>query len=211
MRTAKSYHSNLAFLDLLFNMIVGFVFLFVVSYMLINITKADTKIVTKAEFIITLTWDTDNPDDVDLWVEDPEERVLFFRKKEVGLMHLDRDDLGSINDTIITATGVKIVYPFNQEIATIRGFIAGQWVVNVHMFNKRTIEVTNVEVKIEKLNPVVQLIAHEKVQMFSKGEEITMARFLMNPEGIIIEVNNNPKPIIQKYLMKSELGYGLEQ
>jgi len=33
-------------------------------------------------------------------LQDPAGNVLHFRQKDVGLAHLDRDDLGKINDII---------------------------------------------------------------------------------------------------------------
>ena len=51
----------------------------------------------KAEYIITVTWEDNSPDDIDTWVEDPEGNVIWFRSPEVDLLHLDRDDRGLIN------------------------------------------------------------------------------------------------------------------
>ena len=88
------------FTDLLFNVLLGFTFLFLVAIMFMN-PKARTGIIDpKAEYILTVAWADNNPDDVDVWVEDPEGRLVWFRAPEVGLLHLDRDDRGLVNDTI---------------------------------------------------------------------------------------------------------------
>ena len=182
MRPRRIYYNNTSFLDLLFNTLVGFVFLFIIAFMLINpsIKKADIK--TKAEFVITVTWDDKSRDDVDTWLQDPTGNVLHFRQKDVGLAHLDRDDLGKINDTLRLEDGREIVYPHNQELTTIRGFLTGEWVLNVHMYSKRDPNPTLVEVRIDKLNPKVETLFYKKIVMKSRWEEITVTRFVMtNP------------------------------
>ena len=71
MRPRRIYYNNTSFLDLLFNTLVGFVLLFIISFLLINpsLKKADIK--TKAEFVITVTWSDNSHDDVDTWLQDP--------------------------------------------------------------------------------------------------------------------------------------------
>ena len=55
----------------------------------------------KAEYIITVDWDDSLEDDVDLWVKDPNGEIVSYLKKDAGWLHLDRDDRGVINDTVI--------------------------------------------------------------------------------------------------------------
>jgi hypothetical protein len=201
MRPRRIYYNNTSFLDLLFNTLVGFVFLFIVAFLLINpsIKKADIK--TKAEFVITVTWNDNSQDDVDTWLEDPVGDVVHFRQKDVGLAHLDRDDLGKTNDVIILDDGSKVEYPHNQELTTIRGFVPGEWVLNVHMYCKRDLDPTPVEVRIDKLNPTVQTIFYKKILMKTKWEEITVTRFVMTNQGDIISWDELPKSLIQHALL----------
>jgi hypothetical protein len=184
-------------LDLLFNTLVGFVFLFIIAFMLINpsIKKADIK--TKAEFVITVTWDDKSRDDVDTWLQDPTGNVLHFRQKDVGLAHLDRDDLGKINDTLRLEDGREIVYPHNQELTTIRGFLTGEWVLNVHMYNKRDANPTLVEVRIDKLNPRVETIFYKEIVMKRRWEEVTVTRFVMTNQGDVIDWDDLPKNLLK--------------
>ena len=201
MRPRRIYYNNTAFLDLLFNTLVGFVFLFIVAFLLINpsINKADIK--TKAEFVITVTWNDNSLDDVDTWLEDPVGNVLHFRQKDIGLAHLDRDDLGKVNDVIILDDGSRVEYPHNQELTTIRGFIPGEWVLNIHMYSKRDLDPTPVEVRIDKLNPKVQTVFYKKILMKAKWEEITVTRFVMTNQGDIISWDELPKSLIQHALL----------
>lgn len=206
-RSFKAYHANISFLDLLFNTVLGFAVFFIIAFILMSIQKSKTEsnIKTNAEYVVTLTWDNESPDDVDLWIRDPQERIMFFREKEKGLMHLDRDDLGLQNDEITTPDGRKITYPFNQEIGTIRGFISGEWIINIHMYNKRSINPTVVTVKIEKLNPSVKLVLLEKYTIVKKGDEITVIRIMMDANGGIISVDKLFTSLVMKRLFSHEL------
>jgi hypothetical protein len=192
----RRYHNNTSFLDVLFNALLGFVFLFIVAFMAINVSSKKGTIETKAEFVITVTWDEKSQDDVDTWLQDPTGNVLFFRQKDIGLAHLDRDDLGIINDKVMTTGGEKIEYIYNQELTTIRGFIAGEWVLNLHMYNKRDSGVVTATVVIDKLNPRAATIFKKTIQMTTTGEEITVARFTMDAQGEITNWDDLPKSLV---------------
>ena len=121
------------FTDLLFNALLGFVFMFLIAFMLINPISDTGKIDPKAEVLVTMTWPDLHPDDIDLYVEDPNGGVVWYHVKESGLMHLDRDDRGNYRDTI-TVDGEKIQNSLNQETVTVRGIIPGEFVVNIHHY-----------------------------------------------------------------------------
>lgn len=94
MATNRKYHSNVSFLDLLFNLVVGFVMLFIIAFILIRPITENKQIEQKAEYIITVTWPEEYYDDVDVWLRNPNEEVVSFKQTEIGLMHLDRDEIG---------------------------------------------------------------------------------------------------------------------
>ena len=88
-RRHRSYGSQVAFIDLLFNTLVGFVFLFVMAFILINPIAKKSNVDIVAEYIIKITWPTDSPDDIDLWMRDPLGNFVGFKSKDVGLMSLN--------------------------------------------------------------------------------------------------------------------------
>src|SRR6201986_5494837 len=61
----------------------------------------DGKIDSKAEFIITMDWPDNHPDDLDLFVQDPLGNIAWYRHREAGFLTLDRDDRGGGDDFII--------------------------------------------------------------------------------------------------------------
>jgi hypothetical protein len=160
-----------------------------------SIKKAD--ITTKAEFVITVTWSDDSRDDVDTWLQDPAGNVLHFRQRDVGLAHLDRDDRGKTNDTITLDDGHRVEYTHNQELTTIRGFLTGEWVLNVHMYSKIDANPILVEVRIDKLNPKVETVFYKKIVMKSRWEEVTVTRFVMTNQGDIIDWDDLPKTLVK--------------
>ena len=193
----RRYHTNLPFLDLLFNVLIGFVFLFIVSFLLINPIAKRADIEVKAEFLITVFWPDNLEDDVDIYVEDPAGNLVWFKSREPGLMHLDRDDLGKRNDEVVTAAGT-ILFPENREIVTLRGIVPGEYVVNVHCYFKVAVDPVPVTVQIDKINPY-SVVLRETVDLANKGEEITVTRFSINAKGKVTNVNKLPKKLVQEW------------
>ena len=191
----RQYHSNLPFVDLLFNVLIGFVFLFIVSFLLINPIAKRADIEVKAEFLITVTWPDNLEDDVDTYVEDPAGNLVWFRSREPGLMHLDRDDLGKRNDEVVTAAGT-ILFPENREIVTLRGIVPGEYVVNIHMYFKVGQEPVPVTIQIDKINPY-SVVLRKTIELKSKGDEVTVARFSVKSNGDVIDVNKLPKKLVE--------------
>jgi hypothetical protein len=184
------------FTDLLFNALLGFTFLFLVAIMFMN-PEAKTGIIDpKAEYIITITWGDNRPEDIDTWVEDPDGRVIWFRNTEAGLLHLDRDDRGLLNDTI-TINGEEIQNPLNQEVVTLRGVVKGEYVVNLHYYNDEgTNKSVDVNVRLVKVNPALEIIYYGTVTMDKQGDEKTAIRFVINRDGKISNINFLPKQIV---------------
>ena len=197
----KSYNSNTSFLDILFNTLVGFVLLFIIAFLLISPVKKKKEIEQKAEYVITVTWPGKLSDDVDSWLEDPTGKVMYFRKREVGLMHLDRDDLGTLNDSQFVPGIGFVNYPFNREITTIRGIMPGEYVFNVHLYRKTSgggsVPVT---VILEKLNPHVKLLYSKTVALTTFWEEKTIIRFVLNVDGEVTESFFIYKPLVEKVI-----------
>ena len=185
------------FQDMLFNALLSFTFMFLVAFMLINPVADDAKIDPKAEFLITVTWPDNHPDDMDLYVQDPQGGLVWYKGREAGLMHLDRDDRGNFRDTI-TVDGVRIQNPLNQETVSMRGYMAGEYTVNVHQYLATSIsDHIPVSVKIEKLNPVVSLVYYATLDMHDQREE-TVARFTLDNDGKVVGMNFDQKSLARR-------------
>ena len=177
------------FTDLLFNVLLGFVFLFFITILFINpITKLGN-VNLKAEFIITLDWKDSLPDDIDLWVQDPNGEVVSYLKKDAGWLHLDRDDQGEINDKV-TINNQEIIYPINREVVTLRGIIPGEYIVNVYMYSNPSSRPVDINLTIEKVNPSLKLVYFNNSTLIKKDTEITLARFNLDSQGKYTSLNS---------------------
>ncbi len=200
----KRRESADAFTDLLFNALLGFVFMFAVAVIFMNPIAKTGVIDTKAEYLITVTWPDGNPSDVDTWTQDPGGNLIWYAAKESGLMHLDRDDTGTTRD-VITVNGATVYNPLNQEIVSIRGIVPGEWTVNVQMYaydpgdlapsGADGIVPIPVTVKVEKVNPTVRVVFYGTIELRGQGDEVTAVRFTIQPNGDVTDVNQLPKKL----------------
>ncbi len=186
------------FYDMLFNMLIAFVFCFLIALLAMNpkALKAGD-IPAKAEYIITVSWPDMNPNDIDTWVQDPGGNLVWFRAREAGLMHLDRDDRGLANDTIVV-NGRQVVNPLNQEVVTLRGIAPGEYTVNVHYYDSKDGQPVEVSVSIVKVNPRAEVVYYGSLQLARKGDEGTAARFTLLPDGSVTNINTLPKTLVQR-------------
>ncbi|MBI5717708.1 MAG: hypothetical protein HZC37_08480 [Burkholderiales bacterium] len=185
------------FSDLLFNTLLAFVLLFAVALIAMN-PKAKTGVIdAKAEFIITVTWPDLDPNDIDTWVQDPGGNLVWFRARESGMMHLDRDDRGLANDTIVI-NGQQVVNPLNQEVVTIRGFAPGEYTVNVHYYDTKNGQPVNASVSVVKVNPRAEVFYYGTVALARKGDEATAVRFSVDRLGAVTGVNTLAKKIVER-------------
>jgi len=190
-------NSGDAFTDLLFNALLGFAFMFFISFALIQKPVDEGNIESKAEFIISVEWEDYHPDDVDLIVEDPLGNIVYFQNKEDGLMHLDRDDRGTLADRLII-DGVNVENPANQEIITIRGIMAGEYIVNLLHYKANFVVPLKTKVKIEKINPRVEIVYFGDHFLTKTGDELTAVRFFLDEKGNVQDLNFVEKLLITK-------------
>ena len=188
-----------AFTDVLFNALLGFAFMFVVAFSLMN-EPADTgKVDSKAEVLITVRWPDAHPDDVDAIVEDPRGNLVWYHNQDTGLMHLDRDDRGTFHDRI-RIDGREITNPINQETVSLRALAAGEYVVNLLHYRANYPDPVPVTVKVEKLNPEVELVYYGTHELAGTGTELTALRFVLDEIGNVARISRAPKPLLVRAL-----------
>lgn len=189
-------HDHDPFTDLLFDILLGFTFMFVIAVTALNPpAKKRGEIPAKAEIIITTTWPDGNPDDVDTWVQAPDGEVVWFRNPDAGLMHLDRDDRGADNDRI-TLNGQSVVNPLNQEVVTVRGTVPGEYTVNVHCYHSTTGKPVPVQISVVKVNPVLEVVYYGSVELAGQDSERTAVRFSVAEDGRIYKLHTLPKSLV---------------
>ena len=191
----RAADSQDAFTDLLFNALLGFAFMFIIAFALIADPTAGGNVEAKAEILITVRWQDRHPDDVDTLVEDPSGNLVWYHDRDAGLMHLDRDDRGLFQDRIVL-NGVAISNPINQETVTLRALRPGEYVVNVLHYQANYAEPLPVSIKVEKLNPAVELIYYGQRELLGAGDEQTAVRFTIGANGEVLGTNELRKPLL---------------
>ena len=185
----RKHRSTFAFVDLLFNLTVGFVMLFIIAFILISPPTTEKKMDPDVQFIIRMTWPDHDANDVDLWVRDPAGNKIGYRSREAGYTNLEKDDLGHTNDWAIINGEKKIVYQ-NQEFVFIRGFIPGQWRVNIHWYNKKDPNTATIPVTIELWdNKPYKIIAKQEIILTKRGQQATAFNFIMTEHGNVFDIN----------------------
>ena len=89
-----------------------------------------------------------------------------------------------------------MINALNQEIVSIRGILPGEYVVNLHLYRAADGKPVPATVKVEKLNPAVELIFFGPVTLTEPGEERTAARFSVGTDGRVRAVNQLPKQLV---------------
>jgi len=176
------------FTDLLFNALLTFTFLFLISLLLINPPAESGIINPKAEFLITVSWEDGSTNDIDTWIQGPKGTKVWYKQSQNGLMHLDRDDRGLTNDTQ-QVDGLEIVNPLNQEVVTIRGRPPGEFIVNVHYYKSQDQLAVPVTIYLAEVNPTLKVLHYATLDLKKEGEEKTAVRFTLNNQGKVENIN----------------------
>ena len=173
-------------------------FLFFVAFLAISQQKQDGKIDSKAEFFISMTWPDNHPDDFDLFVQDPVGNVVWYRRRDIGFMSLERDNRGGANDFMLVG-GERVRSAARQELVSIRGIVAGEYTVNVYHFSARDYSPVPVKVTIEKLNPRVSVVAMRTLEMSGSRVEKTASRFTLNAKGDVVSTSDVQRSVLEGF------------
>ena len=171
-------------------------FLFFIALLAMNPEAKSGKIDTKAEFIITMTWPDSHPDDIDLYAEDPVGNIVWYHVREAGFMVLDRDDRGGLNNSIMV-NGKKVMSPIREESVSIRGIVAGEYTVNVQYYLATQKAPVPVSVKVEKINPTVEVIHYDTIVLERSQQERTALRFRIAEDGSVTDIGHAEKSLVQ--------------
>ena len=172
---------------------------------LLKIIKNNEGVVHKAEFIVTLDWDKNNLNDLDLWVKLPSGDIIYYKDKDARIAVLDRDDLGKGNDTVMI-NGVSKTILINQEIISIRAIMPGKYKVGVHFYNRHDKSEKSgtpvpFAVRMDRINPQVTIVFLEERELKTVWDEITIATFEVLPDGDVINIDlETQEPMVHERL-----------
>jgi hypothetical protein len=189
----------LAFVDVVFNILLGVFILYWLAQLLINDPES-RKVDTAAEYLVTLEWPTSAPHDIDLWVEGPLGNVVGYQSRDSGLMSLERDDLGNSNDTVTLPGGQTMTINENSEVITLRGMVPGKYKVSIHFYknkddggdsidredpNPEDIEKKVgiwIKAQLIRVNPKYSIVYQKEATLERQGDEMAMFQFVFEKD-----------------------------
>jgi hypothetical protein len=177
------------FRDVIMLALMGFVVIVVLLLPHLNPpVKASEDTSPPGNLIVEVRWPDDQDTDVDLWVEAPGDRPVGYSNKGGAVFNLLRDDLGFQGDPT----------NLNYEVAFSRGFVAGEYTVNLHLYQDRSrrlpVDVTvSVGVKRKPQDPV-ERIDVRNVTMRNVGQEATVVRFALDQDGRLVQGSKHELP-----------------
>jgi hypothetical protein len=169
--------------------------LLLVVYTMIAPPTKPASIDTLGQYAVEVTWPAGRNDDVDTYVEDPAGNIASFSDHDVGLMHLEHDDLGAASDRIMEG-GNSAVVKDNRERVVLRGFVPGEVTVNVHAYRLAAHRVCPVEVKLYRLRGEDSTLLERRLTLGRQGEEATAFRFTLDRQGKLVDHNQLSKKLL---------------
>lgn len=205
----KKYDFRTAFIDLLINVLTGMVFLFMITTLLITtkVKDEDAGIKKDAQYIISMSWPNNINCDVDIWVRDPNNRVVSYQAKDVGVMHIERDDQGWVNDLMTYLKLQPSQQLNNSETWVLRGKMAGKFTVNIHLYscavNDKAVPLGQsfevpVTLELTKLNPNLKKVLTKTVTIKKVWEEITAFNFVLDGKNDVVTITDEQVDLVKE-------------
>jgi len=169
--------------------------LLLVVYTMIAPPPKPASIDTLGQYAVEVTWPAGRNDDVDTYVEDPAGNIVSFSDHDVGLMHLEHDDLGKSSDRVQYAGNAAVVND-NRERVVLRGVIPGEVTVNVHAYRMTGPGACPVMVKLYRLRGDDRTLLERRLTLERRGEEVTAFRFALDRQGKLISHNELSKKLL---------------
>ena len=191
-RRAESIKSSTAFQDLLFLLLSGVTILWVLSFLLINPVAKQADIITPAQFMITMDWDKNSADDLDLWMRTPQGHIIYFGRKDKGGANLERDDLGLVNDCYRYPNGMEDCILVNREVIMLRGLQEGEYQLKFVAYSIRPDFIGN-PVTVEIIDIMPYKIKFSQEFTYNKAkQQISIIRFTIDAEGELVGFSEVP-------------------
>lgn len=188
--------AKVLFMDVILNMLVGV--MAIVQLLKVETPPKEEKkasLETDGAYAIVATWPDAANDDVDLHVRDPSGKTVNYNTPMAELMHLEYDDRGELGDRTMTSVG-EVAVALNRERVILRGVIAGEYVVNVHMFAKRARGPTPVTIELYRLKGEDAPVFRRERVLTRHGEEATAFRFTLAADGALTGTSELPASLL---------------
>ena len=112
------------FTDMLFNVVIGLAFMVFIAFALINPTAKTGAIEMKAELLITMNWPDYDPNDMDIYVQDPEGNIVWYQSEITRACPIGF--LVPVSETPLAPIGPSTASPCDAAIPVTVGRFAPQ-------------------------------------------------------------------------------------
>jgi len=197
--TRRERRWPIPYLDLSNTLFFFFVALFAIALLAISDADENKKIDTTSKLIVHLVWPDNSFSDVDLSLKTPAGHVVWFRARQTDFASLDHDNIGSDNSKVIDANGEEISAPGRDEVIYVRQTLAGTYVVNVHLYSKRS-AAEPVTVTLTSVEPSYRTVFTRSLTLRDKHEEHTAFRFTVDERGEVTGTDQNQELFINQML-----------
>ena len=177
---SESDSTSTVFRDIIFLALAGFVAVVLLLLPHINPPKQEEQmdIPPPGNLMVEIFWIDTRDIDVDLWVQAPQDKAVGYSTKSGEIFDLLRDDLGHISDATER----------NYEIALTRGVVAGEYIINVMLYNIKQSEdqlpldvIVVVSMKKKRKASLTQLLK-TTVKLYKDKDEITAFSFKLDQD-----------------------------
>lgn len=179
-----------------------FLLIICILILIVNPPEEDSEdkleISAQGQLIFDIGWENGDNADIDLWVQPPSpEHYVSYQHKGSRSCNLLRDDVGTVKDK-----NSEWYDPANQEITVCRNPAADrEWVANVHYFGSGMADdgrYISVVVSWRLLMHTGSAIVEQdrgRVTLQTKGDEKTLIRFRIDPDGDMYGVSYEYKSL----------------
>ena len=196
----RKFNTTIAFTDMLFNVLMGFFLLLMLALMVVNPkSKSDgeSPVKPKSQIMIEIEWPDTSKSDVDLFLQVPNKRVVFYNNREVPGAQLNRDDMGTVNDKITMPDGSVKVINENWEHILITKLVPGWYTVNVVLYSNKDRAPVPIAIKVQQFKPY-KVLLRNNFKLKRRLEETTQIRFRVDKKGNIVQKSDVFKRLIKK-------------
>ena len=176
-----------------FDLLSCLLLVFVIHSLVERPRPTPPRIETEGVYAIASEWPRGLDDDVDLYIQDPDGNVCYFGAQSIGLMHLEHDDLGSLGDVQGETELLR-----NHERTILRGVLAGEYIVGVHLYRRGSRSPARIPVTISlyRLRGVDRRLLLAHVSLEEDGDEATAFRFTLDSRGEFAGHSLLPKRLV---------------
>jgi hypothetical protein len=147
----------------------------------------------KAEYLITADWSVSKDDDVDLWVQTPRGKPVFYGSRDVGCAKLDADNRGFMDGHVVLADGSETTVESNKETVSLRCIEPGAYDVAINLYashealgaGEQTDLGLKVRVEVCAVNPELKLVFAKDITLDRVKQTENVESFDLDREGRI--------------------------